>query len=78
MSITTKKMILTIGLIVWSFTLLRSLTIMIGGKKIFQLLGTDIFAVGQQDQIFLSAGDVQLAVFAEPAEIAGFEPAVLK
>ena len=35
MSITTKKMILTIGLIVWSFTLLRSLTIMIGGKKIF-------------------------------------------
>lgn len=35
MEISTKKTILTVVLIIWLFTLLRSLTIMIGGKKIF-------------------------------------------
>ena len=35
MSITTSKMILTIILIIWLLTPLRSITIMIGGKKIF-------------------------------------------
>ena len=35
MSITTSKIVLTVVLVLWSFTLLRTITIMIGGKKIF-------------------------------------------
>ena len=36
MSITTSKTILTVVLIIWLFTVFRSITIMIGGKKIFE------------------------------------------
>ena len=35
MKYSTSKLLITIVLIIWSFTLLRSITIMIGGKKIF-------------------------------------------
>ena len=41
MSLTTTKLLLTITLILWSLTLLRSITIMISGKEIFKKSARD-------------------------------------
>ena len=43
----------------------------------FQFLGVDIFAVAENDQVFGTAGDVQIAVIVKMAQIAGAEIAVL-
>ena len=48
-----------------------------GDKLILNFLGRDVLAVREDNQIFLSAGNIEIAVLVLVAQIAGHQPAVL-
>ena len=48
-----------------------------GDKLILNFLGRDVLAVREDNQVFLSAGDIEIAVLVLVAQIAGHQPAVL-
>src|SRR5699024_2579218 len=47
-----------------------------GADQGFQLLGADVLAAGQNNQVLLAAGDVVIALLVLPDQVAGVEPAI--